>query len=98
MRTRTALIIIGRYKEEWQTLSSEQKSSFIERVGRTLSTLELTPIIGYRLTATPGAFIEVWEAEDACAIDRAIKNLQAWGYSHYVDARWMMGERVVNES
>lgn len=94
MSTRTALIIIGRYKEEWQTLSPEQKSSFIERVGRTLSLLELIPVIGYRLTATPGAFIEVWETPDARAIERAIKNLQAWGYTRYVDARWMIGERT----
>ncbi|MCX7837854.1 MAG: hypothetical protein N2559_00120 [Anaerolineae bacterium] len=97
MRTRTALIIIGRYTDDWQTLTTEQKHSFIERVGRTLSVCNLTPLLGYRLTSTPGAFIEVWEADDARAIDRAIKNLQAWGYARYVDARWMIGERAVEQ-
>ena len=96
MDKRIALIIIGRYKDEWQPLSVEQKRDFTTRVGRTLSGLELTPITGYRLTATPGAFIEIWEANDARAIERAIKNLEAWGYTRYVDARWMIGERTVH--
>jgi hypothetical protein len=94
MSKRTALIIIGRYKEEWQPLSPEQKSDLIARVGRTLSALELAPVTGYRLTTTPGAFIEIWEADDARAIERAIKNLQALGYTRYVEARWMIGERA----
>lgn len=98
MQTRTALIIIGRYTDAWQELTAEQRHSFIERVGRTLSAFNLIPILGYRLTATPGAFLEVWEAADARAIERAVQNLQAWGYARYVDARWMMGERAVNET
>lgn len=95
MSKRTALIVIGRYTEEWQTLSPEQQRDFVARVGRTASALELVPVTGYRLTTTPGAFIEIWEADDSRAIERAIKNLQALGYTRYVDARWMIGERAV---
>lgn len=97
MDKRTALIVIGRYTEEWQHLSAEQRRAFVTRVGQTLDLLGLVPITGYRLTATRGAFIEVWEAPDASACERAIKNLNALGYTRYVDARWMMGERTVRQ-
>lgn len=93
MNTRIALIVIGRYKEEWSTLAPTQQHAFIARVGATVSALGLTPVTGYRLTATPGAFIEVWEATSKAAVERAIKNLEAIGYTRYVDARWMIGER-----
>ena len=75
MNKRTALIIIGRYTEEWHTLSPTQRD-FIARVGRTASALDLSPVTGYRLTATPGAFMEIWEAQSPTAIERAIKNLK----------------------
>lgn len=97
MQKRIALIIIGCYREEWQTLSADQKRAFTARVGQTLSTLALTPIIGYRLTANVGTFIEIWEAADPRAIERAIKNLEAFGYTRYVDARWIVGERAVEQ-
>ena len=93
MSTKTALIVIGRYKTEWNMLSQQQQADFIERVARTAITLGLSPITGYRLTATPGAFIEIWEADNIDSIDRVVKNFQAIGYAHYVDARWMLGER-----
>ena len=93
MSTKTALIVIGRYKDEWNRLSPTQQADFVERVGRTAITLGLTPITGYRLTATPGAFIEIWEGDGIDSIDRVVKNFQAMGYARYVDARWMLGER-----
>jgi hypothetical protein len=94
MNKRTALVVIGRYKDEWHTLAPTQQRDFIARVGRTATALQLTPITGYRLTATPGAFIEIWEADDPAAIERAVKNLEAIGYTRYVDARWLIGERA----
>lgn len=93
MSVTTALIVIGRYKEEWNQLSPTQQADFIARVGRTASGLGLAPITGYRLTATPGAFIEIWETNDASSIGNAVKNFEAMGYARYVDARWMIGER-----
>jgi hypothetical protein len=95
MNKRTALIVIGRYKDEWHTLSPTQQHDFIARVGRTVSGLALTPVTGYRLTSAAGTFMEIWEASDAAAIARAVKNLEAIGYTQYVDARWLIGERAV---
>jgi hypothetical protein len=93
MSKRIALIVIGRYKDEWNTLSPSQRCNFIARVGRTVSTLGLEPITGYRLTSAPGTFMEVWEADDALAVERAVKNLETLGYTRYVEARWLVGER-----
>ncbi len=95
MSTKTALIVIGRYKDEWNKLSATQQTDFVERVGRTAITLGLTPITGYRLTATPGAFIEIWESDGINSIDLVVKNFETIGYARYVDARWMPGERQV---
>jgi hypothetical protein len=52
-----------------------------------VSTLGLKPITGYRLTSAPGTFMEVWEADDALAVERAVKNLETLGYTRYVEAR-----------
>lgn len=93
MSTRFSLIVIGQYKTDWNSLSPTQQHDFIARVGRTVTTLGLTPVTGYRLTSAPGTFIEVWEATDKSAVERAVKNLEAMGYARYVDARWLMGER-----
>lgn len=108
MSTQTALIVIGRYKEEWNQLSPTQQTDFVERVGRTASTLGLGPVTGYRLTATPGAFIEIWESADAHSIENAIKNFKAIDYTQYVDVTrrvaarvadfdWIVGERAEAE-
>jgi hypothetical protein len=96
MSKRTALVVIGRYKDEWHTLSPTQQRDFIARVGRTASALALTPVTGYRLTSAPGAFMEIWEADAPAAIERAVKNLQAIGYTRYVEARWLIGERATD--
>ena len=97
MSTQSALIVIGRYKAEWNQLTLAQQSDFIARVGETASATGLTPVTGYHLRATPGAFIEIWESADAYSIETAIKNLNAIGYAQYVDARWMVGERTEGE-
>ena len=93
MSTRTALIVIGRYKEEWTSLTATQQKNFIERVGKTAAASGLEPVTGYRLTATPGTFIEVWESSSQVSVERAVKDLTAMGYTRLVDARWMIGER-----
>ncbi len=91
------MIVIGRYKEEWNTLSPSQQRDLISRVGRTASAVGLEPVVGYRLISAPGTFLEVWETDDARAVERAVKNLQAMGFTRYVDARWLTGEREAQE-
>lgn len=93
MSKRTALIVIGRFKDNWQTLTPTQQNDFVARVGKTISALGLESVAGYRLSSTPGAFITVWEGATNEAVERAIKNLEAIGYHQYIDARWMIGER-----
>jgi hypothetical protein len=94
MSVTTALIVIGRYREDWNQLPPTQQSDFVARFGKTANAIGLTPVTGYRLTATPGAFIEIWESVDADSITNAVKNFEAMGYTRYVDARWMVGERA----
>ncbi len=93
MNTRFSLIVIGQYKQDWNSLSPNQQLDFIARVGRTVTALGLTPVTGYRLTSAPGTFIEVWESTDKAAVEHAVKNLEAMGYARYVEARWLTGER-----
>ncbi len=95
MTTRLALIVIGTFKENWWGLSPIARADFVDLVAKVATAAGIAPIMGYRLTSTPGAFLEVWEAADRATIDRAVKNLQAMGYSQYVEARWLIGEREV---
>lgn len=95
MSTRTALIVIGTFREDWWTLSPIAQSDFISRVGAIATGAGLEPQAGYRLSATPGAFLEVWEGADRGSVDRAIEELKAMGYTRYIDARWLIGERQV---
>lgn len=93
MNTKISLIVIGRFKDEWHHLSPAQQSDFVARVASATATLGLEPITGYRLTSTPGAFMQIWETHQRESIDRAVKNLETLGYTNYIDARWMIGER-----
>jgi hypothetical protein len=97
MGTRTALIIIGTFKQEWWGLAPVAQADFVARVGSIANAAGLEPQSGYRLSATPGAFIEVWEGPDRTSVDQAVRELQAMGYTRYVDARWLIGEREVPE-
>ncbi len=93
MSTRVALIVIGTFKQDWWGLAPVAQANFISRVGEIAEAAGLEPQAGYRLTATPGAFLEVWEGEDRASVNRAIDELKAMGYTRYVDARWIIGER-----
>lgn len=95
MSTRIALIIIGTFKSEWWGLSPVAQADFVARVGAIANAAGLEPQLGYRLPATPGAFLEVWEGADREAVPRVIKELQAMGYTRYVEARWITGEREI---
>jgi hypothetical protein len=95
MSSRTALIIIGTFKDKWWGLAPVAQASFVEQVGKITSAAGLLPLTGYRLAATPGAFLEVWEGANEAAVERAVKDLQAMGYTHYIEARWLIGERQV---
>ncbi len=97
MSSRTALIIIGTFKDEWWGLAPVAQANFVEQVGKITSAAGLAPMTGYRLSATPGAFLEVWEGTDEAAVERAVNDLQAMGYTHYIDARWLVGERQVQD-
>ncbi len=95
MSARTALIIIGTFKEGWWGLAPVAQADFVSRVGAIVQEAGLEPVTGYRLAATPGAFMEVWEGADRASVDRAVKGLQGMGYTEYIDARWLIGEREV---
>ncbi len=93
--TRVAMIIIGTFKENWWQLSPIARADFVDQVAKTATAAGVEPKAGYRLTSTPGAFLEVWEGADNATIERAIKSLQAMGYTQYVEARWLIGEREI---
>ena len=93
--TRVAVIVIGTFKENWWQLSPIARADFVDQVAKTATAAGLAPVVGYRLTSTPGAFLEVWEGADRATIDRAIRALQAIGYAQYVEARWLIGEREI---
>lgn len=95
MSARTALIIIGTFKEEWWGLAPVAQADFIAQVGKVANDAGLAPLLGYRLPATPGAFLEVWEGADRAAVERTVDELKASGYTRYVEARWLIGERQV---
>lgn len=95
---RVGLIVIGTFKENWWGLTPLARVDFVELVAQTARAAGIVPLTGYRLTSTPGAFLEVWEGADRATVDRAVKNLLAMGYAQYVEARWLIGERAVEES
>jgi hypothetical protein len=95
MGSRTALIIIGTFKDEWWGLAPVAQANFVEQVGKITSAAGLSPLTGYRLAATPGAFLEVWEGANQAAVERAVNDLTSMGYTHYVEARWLIGERQI---
>ena len=92
MATRYALIVIGTYKDSWAKLSRSKQSEFVAHVEEVTHAAGIAPVNGYRLSATPGAFIEIWEGASRAAIDRAVKGFQEMDYPRYVDARFMIGE------
>ncbi len=91
--SRVALIIIGTFRDAWWKLSAAQQKDFFSRVGTTATAAGIEPITGYRLTSTPGAFLEVWEGADHATVDRAVEDFRAMDYARYIDARWLIGER-----
>jgi len=96
--TRVGLIVIGTFKPSWWDLSPIARAEFVDQVAKTAHTAGIEPISGYRLTSTPGAFLQVWEGADRAAVDRAVKAMLAMGYTQYVEARWLIGEREVGRS
>ncbi len=95
--TRFALIVIGTYKDAWWKLSRSKQTDFVSRVEEVTSEAGVAPVNGYRLASTPGAFIEVWEGASRAGVDRAVNGLKEMGYTLYVDARWLIGEREQEE-
>ena len=93
MSTRVALIVIGTYKQDWWGLAPVARADFISRVGEIARAAQMEPQTGYRLAETPGAFLEVWEGKDRASVDLFIEDLKAMGYTRFVDARWLIGER-----
>ncbi len=95
MSTRTALIVIGTFKQEWFSLAPVAQAEFVSRVGAIANAAGLEPQMGYRLAETPGAFVEVWEGPDRASVDQAKRELMAMGYTRYINVAWMIGEREV---
>ncbi|MBI3914705.1 MAG: hypothetical protein HY327_11050 [Chloroflexi bacterium] len=91
--TRTALIIIATFKDDWRKLSLSAQNEFVERIGATAQAAGILPVSGYRLSSAPGAFLQVWEGADRATVDRAVEALQGIGYARYIEARFLIGER-----
>lgn len=89
---RFALIIIGHFKPEWNTLSEEEQAGFAARVGRAAKSAGVSAIVGYKLM-TDGSFLEIWEADEKTILDTFKKKLNALGYKEYYDEVLMLGER-----
>ncbi len=89
---KTGLIIIGRFKPEWEKLSEEEQAGFAARVGRAARRVGVTAVVGYKLT-TQGSFLEVWEAEDKAALEQFKLELDKLGTKKYYDEVFMVGER-----
>lgn len=89
---RTALIIIGHFKPEWNNVPDEERAGFAARVRRAAKAADVTPVIGYTLT-TQGSFLEVWEADDKAKLEEFKQKLEGLGYKKYYDQVLMQGER-----
>ncbi len=92
---RIALIIIGHFKPEWNSLTEEEQAAFATQVGRTARKAGVTPVVGYKLT-TQGSFLQVYEADDKQTLERFMGELDALGYKKYYDQALMLGERSGN--
>jgi hypothetical protein len=92
MAKRTALILIGHLRPEWAQLSEEEQAGFAARVRRAADQTGATAVVGYKLT-TPGAFLEIWEADNKETLEAFKQKLDALGYKKYYDEVLMLGER-----
>ncbi len=92
---RIALVIIGHFKPEWNNLSEEAQAAFAARVGRAARKVDVTPVIGYKLT-TQGSFLQIDEANDKQTLEQFMGELDALGYKKYYDQALMIGERAEN--
>ncbi len=93
--TRAALIIIGTFKDAWRKLDAAAQKDFFGKVSAAGKRAGIQPTTGYRLISARGAFLQVWEGDDHAAVARAVQALQAMDYAHFVDARFLIGERDV---
>lgn len=89
---RHALVIITHFKPEWKKLSEEEQAGFAARVRRAAESVNVTPVVGYTLS-TPGALLEIWEADDKQHLEQFKQKLDALGYKRYYDEVLMLGER-----
>jgi len=92
---RYALVIITHFKPLWNTLSEEAQASFAARIRRAAQATEVTPFVGYAL-ATPGALLEIWEADSKERLAQFKQKLDALGYKEYYDSALLFGERDAN--
>ncbi|MDL1897622.1 hypothetical protein FBQ82_15275 [Anaerolineae bacterium CFX7] len=89
---RFALILITHFKPAWHTLPEEEQAGFAARVRRAAQSVNVTPTVGYTLS-TPGALLEIWEADDKSALEQFKQKLDALGYNNFYDQVLMRGER-----
>lgn len=92
MPKRFALVIITHFKPEWKKLPEEEHAGFAARVRRAAESANVTPVVGYTLS-TPGALLEIWEADDKNHLEQFKQKLDALGYKRYYDEVLMLGER-----
>ncbi|OQY82070.1 MAG: hypothetical protein B6D41_18700 [Chloroflexi bacterium UTCFX4] len=92
---RYALVMITHFKPTWNALSEEAQASFAARIRRAAQAVEVTPFVGYTLT-TPGALLEIWEADHRERLEHFKQKLDALGYKEYYDSALLFGERDAN--
>lgn len=89
---RFALVVITHFKPAWSGLPEEEQAGFAARVRRAAQSTNVTPVVGYTLS-TPGALLEIWEADEKSQLEQFKQKLDALGYKKYYDEVLMVGER-----
>lgn len=89
---RNALIFINHFKDVWNQLSPEAQMQFVERIRESAKREGVHAVVGYKLT-TPGAILDIWEADKRSILEGFKLKLDELGYRDYFDYVVMYGTR-----
>ncbi len=87
-----ALIVINHFKEAWNRLSEDAQAEFAARIRDKAEEVGVRPVVGYKLS-TPGAVMDIWEADNRQLLDAFKNQLDVLGYKTYFDYVLMYGTR-----
>lgn len=87
-----ALIFINHFKGAWNQLSSDAQIEFVERIRQVAESLGVRVVVGYKLS-TPGAILDIWEADSRSTLDGFKAKLDELGYKDYFDYVVLLGTR-----